>query len=489
MTKYHAIAMASLTLLACVEEPALMGVGSFQLDATNADLRNGTATVHVTIADEFGFASPVTLALADPPSGLTADPLTVAIGGSGGDLVLHGQPGLVLDQDVIVTGTADGTVLKVPVRVTAGFDTGSLDASFGDHGIATIASPAGCGGLAFESDGGIVVGLYGGAAAQGGVARLRADGVLDAGFGQAGVAALAGTAGGPHQILVDADGSLLAAGDDTSSDQPLHGRLWRLDAHGAAVASFGTGGFAEPVPQALYRLSQSGGKTYLLGPRTIPAPPFMARMVADGSLDPQLGISGLVRLLFFADAAALADGSGWLIAGSVGTLVDRDLRGRLAVLTVDGDEDPDRVDGGDALTRYSSPFSTATATYVLYSQFDFVAFARATVIQKLDADLMPDPSFVTAPDTEIDLEVFAAQPDGKLLVKKAPGMGVLDHIVRLNTDGTSDPMVRIAIGNLVGNRLPTDAHLDCGPAVDALGRVVLGYTVTDGSTRLVRIQL
>ena len=488
MRNRNTVAILASLLWACIDYPPLQGVGSFQFSSTGADLTGGTATMHVTVTAEFGFHSPVAVTLSDAPSGLTADPLTVPAGGSTGALVLHGQPGLVLDQPVTVTGTSGDMVLDAPAWVTSGFDTGSLDASFGDNGIATVASKSGCGGLALQGDGEVVVGLYGGTAGPGSLARLTADGRLDAGFGQNGVAALAGTAGGPHQITVGDDGTIFAAGDEIGAGARTHGRLWKLDGRGAPDASFGNGGYAEPIGIGSYALSVSGGKTYILG--SIGSNfGYLALMTADGSLDPQLGSAGLVQGLFFGSAAPLAGGSGWLITGTKGVFSAGTLRGRLAVLSVDGEEDPVVDDAGAAMSAFSSPLSAPNGTYVVFTQFD--GFGRQTgFIQKLRADLSADTSFVAGADLDSVIQLVAVQANGKLLVVKSPGSQVLDHVVRLNADGTPDPTVRTAIGKLVHGRILDGARLICGPALDAQGRLLLGYEgLSTSAVSLVRVRL
>lgn len=482
--------VASALLLSCVDQPMISGVGSFQLAATGADLSAGTATVQVSVTPEFGFSSPVVVTLTGAPSGLTADPLTVAAGATRGTLTLHAQSGVVLDQMVTVTGTAGDQVLAAPIWVTSGFDGGSLDASFGDNGIAEIAANGACGGLALQGDGAILVGIYGGSVAAGGIARATADGRLDATFGQNGTAALAGTVGGPHQITVGDGGSILAVGDDTASAR-TRGRVWKVDAHGAADASFGTGGFAQPIVTGTFSLWLSGGKTYLLG-STGGSFGFMAIMNPDGSLDASIGPSGLVQGLFFGKAAALADGSGWLVTGQKGVFSDASLRGGLAVLSLDGDEEPVLDDPGDVMSAYSSPLGGPTGMFAVYTQFT-ASGAPTGFVQKLRPDLSADPSFVSSADLDSVIQLIAAGADGKLLLVKTPGSQLLEHVVRLNADGTSDPTVRIAMGKLAGARLPIGARLTCGPVLDAQGRLVFGYEgfpkTATGGISLVRVHL
>lgn len=482
--------VASALLLSCVDQPMISGVGSFQFAVTGADLVAGTAKVQVTVTAEFGFDRPVVVTLTNPPSGLTADPLTVPAGAASAELTLHAQAGLVLDQPVTVTGTAGDLVQTAPIWLTSGFDGGSLDASFGDRGIAAVSANAGCGGLAILSDGAILVGLRRPAAA-GGLARVTAAGQLDAAFGQSGVTALAGTAGGPHQVTVVDGGSVFAAGDEIA-DGRTHGRLWKVDGHGAPDASFGTGGYAEPIASGTYQILTAGGQTYLF------ATPggssgFMVRSQTNGSLDPEFGDGGRVFLSFIGSAAALADGSGWLVAGAAGgNFTDGKLRGRLAVVTVDGDEDPPVDDPGDVLSAYSSPLVGSSGMYAVYTQFT-ASGTQTGFVQKLRADLTPDPSFASTADLDSVIQLVAVQADGKLLVVKNPGSKLLDHVVRLNPDGTVDPTVRIAIGKLVAGRLPDGARLTCGPILDAQGRLVFGYEgssmSTSGTIDLVRVHL
>ncbi len=481
--------LAFALILSCDDRPEITGVGSFQFAVNGADLTGGSGTAQVTVTPEFGFDSPVVVTLTDAPSGLTADPLTVAAGATHATLMLHAQDGVVLDQLLTVTGTAGDHVLTARAWVTSGFDGGTLDASFGDNGIAAIPASGGCGGLAIQNDGAILVGIYGGNAA-GAIARATADGHLDAGFGQSGIAALAGTAGGPHQVTAGDGGSVFAAGDE-SADGRTHGRVWKVDGHGAADASFGTGGVAEPIRTGSYGLWISGGVTYILG-SSGGSFGFMAIMKANGSLDPQLGSAGLVQGLFFGKAAPLADGSGWLVTGSTGAFGDQSLRGGLAVLSTDGEEDPLLDDPGDVMSAYSSPLGGPSGMYAVYTQFT-ASGAQTGFVQKLRPDLTADPSFVSSADLDSVITLVAAQADGKVLVVKNPGSQLLEHVVRLNADGTSDGSVRIAMGKLAGSRLPAGARLTCGPLLDAEGRLLFGYeafpkTATSGIS-LVRVHL
>lgn len=179
----------------------------------------GFASVHVSIERTGGWQGDVVVTLADAPSGVSADPLTLTDAATGGDLIVRG------------TGAFQPATARVEVRRDTLVDSADLalrsaaagvDTAFGSGGNTTFDEPAEA--LAMQSDGKSLV------MTESGLWRIDLSGNPDLGFGDRGFVAKRGVA---RQLP---DGTLLIAVGGPSLT------LTRLTASGQLDASFGAGG-------------------------------------------------------------------------------------------------------------------------------------------------------------------------------------------------------------------------------------------------------
>jgi uncharacterized delta-60 repeat protein len=151
--------------------------------------------------------------------------------GSGGRVTLPGggSLGAVLvqpDRNIVVAGNASGSAMMTVTRLKP---DGSLDATFGSGGTTTVAfgslaNPLG--GAARRPDGKIVIAGYTQDGEDVAVARLNADGSLDATFGAAGKATVDfGVATFGNAVALAPNGRIVVAGQKTGSDDFAVARL------------------------------------------------------------------------------------------------------------------------------------------------------------------------------------------------------------------------------------------------------------------------
>jgi uncharacterized delta-60 repeat protein len=151
--------------------------------------------------------------------------------GSGGRVMLPGGGSLsaVLvqpDRNIVVAGNASGSAMMTVTRLKP---DGSLDATFGSGGTTTVAfgSLANLlGGAARRPDGKIVIAGYTQDGEDIAVARLNADGSLDATFGAAGKATVDfGVATFGNAVALAPNGRIVVAGQKTGGDDFAVARL------------------------------------------------------------------------------------------------------------------------------------------------------------------------------------------------------------------------------------------------------------------------
>jgi uncharacterized delta-60 repeat protein len=150
-----------------------------------------------------------------------------------------GSIALQSDGKILVGGQAQiNRLVGIIVRLNP---NGTVDSAFGSGGMVTISLGsigASIGGLAVQSDGKIVASVMGVFVARGNVTRLNANGSVDSTFGTSGIASISGLAPtGP--VLLQPDGKILVAGRESSS-----GLLARLNNNRHLDSTFGSNGVA-----------------------------------------------------------------------------------------------------------------------------------------------------------------------------------------------------------------------------------------------------
>lgn len=215
----------------------------------------------------------------------------------------------VLPDDRIVVVGEQGESGVMCARFTA---AGELDDTFGVNGVALTGISFGSGlAVAVQNDGSILAGGYriAGKGSDWMVARFRADGTLDPGFGDAGVAII-DVLGGDVEILeslsVLNDGRIAACGYRGSNGQDYAPVVALLNANGTLDIDFNEVGFrafsynAPQWGQARSIIAQADGKLLVAGFRVEPGETenndfFLMRLLPDGSFDGSFAGGGRVH--------------------------------------------------------------------------------------------------------------------------------------------------------------------------------------------------
>lgn len=352
------------------------------------------------------------------------------------------------DGKILAAGYAgNGQILLV--RLSA---AGVVDPTFGAAGVATINIPghtAYANAAALLPDGKIAVAGASRLATSAAhfadffVARLSANGQLDAGFDGDGWTTLGeGNIGEmARSLCLDASGNIIAAGG-------LGGRFAaaRFTANGALDATFGQEGvqvvalpdldpdYAEGGAHALLR--RPDGKFVLAG--TALRNQTLVRLTGSGDLDPAFGSAGIVHTEFYglsssekAYAAVRQPDGKLLLAGSVGaTEFDSDTEFTLARFQADGSPDPGFGNGGRVVTVWGRGHDQARALAlqtdgkIVTAGFATLDGAQRFALARYLPDGRLDPAFgalglvytnLTADDTDCRANTVALQPDGKII--------------------------------------------------------------------------
>ncbi len=285
--------------------------------------------------------------------------------------------------------------------------------------------------LAVQADG---KALVGGAFTQIGgqtrnhMARLNADGTLDAGFNP-------GANGDVYSLAVQTDGKVLVGGWFTQVGGQARNRLARLNADGTLDASFDVGidPFAsEPVRSIVV---QPDGKVLVGGAFSSVGGPTrngLVRLNADGTLDAGFdpaAINGVSSLALQAD--------GKVVIGGLFTQIGAQARNRLARLNADG-----TLDAGFDPGANSTVLSLALqpdGKLLVGGFFTQIGGQARNFIARVDANGALDAGFT--PGANNSVWSLVVQPDGKLLVGgdfTQIGVHSRSRIARLSANGTLD---------------------------------------------------
>ncbi|MEZ5302419.1 MAG: hypothetical protein R3F11_17560 [Verrucomicrobiales bacterium] len=279
---------------------------------------------------------------------------------------------------------------------------GTLDAAFGVDGLAiTDVDNEGfnetVNAMAVQPDGKIILG---GDAADGfTLVRYHASGAVDTGFGESGVVrTLIGSKGSGvvHSLSLQADGRILASGDTLIGNVQTFA-VTRYLADGSLDPTFGTGGIltAEFAARARSVVAQPDGAIFLAGSTS--GNFFVFRLLPNGAPDPAFGTGG----------ASVVDFLGLDTCTSV--LVDP---------------------GGKIILSGTS----------LRSNRNSIAVARLTPAGALDPTFANVGALVTpVGSTDAVGNAAALQSDGKLLIAGTYGVGVVRDLLALRYDGDPAP--------------------------------------------------
>ncbi|MCW5636472.1 MAG: hypothetical protein KIT17_24275, partial [Rubrivivax sp.] len=371
------------------------------------------------------------------------------------------------------TGTVGtASVTDIVVACATPPPASGLDPAFGAGSGIVTAGPAGIArAIALQPDGRIV------AAIGPRVARYLADGTLDTSFGSGGsVADVLGGSGGSEiaDLAVMPDGRIVAVGSVRTSLTSVLAYDYgvaRLNADGSVDASFNGGNVvhvdwigAPDHPQRV--LLQRDGKIVVAGIATTVYTPTtddsafgVARLNADGSLDTGFGTGGRAAVelaqLDFAHAAALQADGKIVIAGRVSRNRGDESDVGVARLNADGTPDAGFGSGGQVLLDLSPNWDEAVDLVVQPDGRLLLAVAWSEVgnfafgLLRLNADGSRDAAFGsdgfvfshfgTGNDTPTAL---ALQADGAIVVAGSTieTATSFDFVVaRFRADGAPDP--------------------------------------------------
>jgi uncharacterized delta-60 repeat protein len=289
--------------------------------------------------------------LATAGLGRSADDLFAAAVQPDGKLVLAGVSQLA--EDTLAQFAGEMVVARLAAN-------GAPDPTFGVAGVALVpvGARAVAKAVAVQADGRIVVAgeaWFSLATTQPIVARLLADGSPDPSFGTGGVVVVAplGTAGA---VAVAADGTIVVAGSGSDGTAATF-LVARLTANGALDAGFAGDGVATTAIGAAASARAvalaTGGGIVAAGYTGATADVAVARYLADGTLDTAFGGDGIVTTsasTSIEEARAVAiDATGRvLIAGTAGQATPTDSGAIVIRYEADGDLDP-TFGGGDGI--------------------------------------------------------------------------------------------------------------------------------------------
>lgn len=323
---------------------------------------------------------------------------------------------------------------------------GSFDASFTPQNTSSNNGGA-C--FAQQADGKIFFGgsfeTYG-AVPRSKLARLFADGTLDASF-DPGV----GPNGPVLSVAVVPDGKVLVAGDfDEWNGQP-RGRLVRLNTDGTLDPGFQSGSGAD---ERIDMITMDDQERILVGGMFLnfngANRNHVARLASAGALDPSFTTSPGASGGFL--TAAVRDANGGLVIGGNMTEFDGAPVPNIARLLPDGSLDPSFDPGGgpddfiEAMLSQPDGRILVAGRFMEYDGISRGKIARILIDGSLDASFDPGEGVSS---TFQSIFALATLPDGKVLAGGGFTMfnGVaVKNIVRLNSDGSIDPSFQTGVG-------------------------------------------
>lgn len=316
---------------------------------------------------------------------------------------------------------------------------GDLDPSFGTVGIVetAIGSAAMARSIALQPDGRIVV--AGWSYPEGSfIARYMLNGTLDTSFGNGGFVTGLGAAWMPR-VALQPDGKILVTASETFS-------VRRYLSNGDLDTGFGAGGTATgPAGSSRAIALQPDGGILVAGSSSQQVGITIVRFLADGTLDPAFGSSGVVHTQI--DGASANDialqPDGKIVVG--GSMTYGDGRFALARYEQDGDLDPTFGSGGFVTDPVGGRFAGAQAIALdLSGRIVAAGYADGRVaVARYGPGGSVDRSFGTNGAATVGTgglggaEGLALQPDGRIVVTGTDAN--VFALLRFRSDGTLDP--------------------------------------------------
>jgi uncharacterized delta-60 repeat protein len=396
---------------ASVTIPANAASTTFNVDAVDDHIHNGTQTV--TITATAASPLPVGLDATFGNGGFANVPLSVS---SSANL-----PDMLVQPDGKVVAVAGSQTNMTTWSVTRTLSSGTPDPNFGTNGMVDTTFPGSNGGyangVAVQPDGKLVVVgtvLAAGARDSWGIARYNPDGTLDTTFGTGGLVQIrfSGEAGWAYDVAVLPDSELLVGG---MRQDPSGFAVARLTSTGQVDTTFGSGGVASVNPDPTHNwyntsgqamTAQPDGKILMTGIANFNSLPVV-RFNANGTLDTTFNGTGIQLI----PEAAFGSSANSVEGDSLAVQAD----GKIVVV-------------GSANTSSSNYSNWVTA--------------------RLNSDGSLDTSFNGGGVSVLNLignapsaHDVVVQPDGKILVggqHVIVGTGFYPALARYNPDGTLD---------------------------------------------------
>ncbi len=362
------------------------------------------------------------------------------------------------------------TIFVISIQ-SAHAQPGSLDPTFAPTGTGLN---SGVRALVVQADGKVLVGGtftdYNGMA-RNRVARLNANGTLDATFTQTGT----GLNNDVYALAVQVDGKVLVGGGFTDYNGTVRRYVVRLNADGTLDATFaetGTGLNSDVRSLTV----QADGKVLVGGTFTDyngTVRNCVARLNADGTLDATFAQAGTGLNSWVLSLAVQADGK--ILVGGMFTNYNGTARNNIARLNADGTLDATFTQTGAGLSSWVFALAVQADGKVLVGG-GFTAYngMQRNRIARLSASGTLDLTFAqTGTGLNLQINALAVQADGKVLVggRFTSYNGTQrNRVARLNNDGTLD-LTFAETG--VGLNFDLDAL-----AVQSDGKVVVGGTFT-----------
>ncbi|MFM9125521.1 MAG: delta-60 repeat domain-containing protein, partial [Actinomycetota bacterium] len=318
------------------------------------------------------------------------------------------------DGQIVVAGSFTALGLTTQWRVARIAINGTPSEDFANPNVDNTVNAA-----ALQPDGKVViVGTFVSVGGTGvnGVARLTTFGTRDAGFANPGVL---GGANLLRAVAVQPDGKILIAGDFTSVGASTRSRIARLNANGTLDSGFGDAGVANFGIRAI--ALQADGKIIIGGDFTSIGSTAMsgvARLNADGTLDTSFANPGitLTGTLPVVNALALRADGKIVIGGQFSHIGGTPYAGA-ARLNANGTLDatfanPQIAGGGTAVNAL---VVQADGKVIIGGNFATVGGQTYGRVARLNADGTPDTGFEN-PTANSFAKSIALQPDGKALI-------------------------------------------------------------------------
>jgi uncharacterized delta-60 repeat protein len=248
-------------------------------------------------------------------------------------------------------------------------------------------------------------------------------------------------------IAVQLDGRILIGGNFEVAGGVRRNRIARLNADGTIDPSFNPPGGADNVvfaiaPQTDGRILIGGNFSNVNGVSRS----FVARLNADGSLDPTFNTSGVNSSV----SAILVQPDGKIVIG--GAFITSGNASRIRRLNSDGSLDTAfaaNVGSGAGGGAVNTLALDANGGILLGGQFTSLNGAAVNRLARLNADGTPDGIFNTANGANSAIESLVVQPDGKILLGgqfTSLNGAAVNRLARLEASGAVDSAFNTGTG-------------------------------------------